>query len=58
MKQFSCGDVVPGCTTTFQGSLAEVLAGIAKHAREDHGITDIPSALFEKIQANIREVSS
>lgn len=58
MKEFCCGDVVPGCTAKFRGSLDEVFAGIAAHARDDHGITEIPPSLLEQVQAKIRDVPS
>ena len=54
MKQFSCGDVVPGCSAQFQASdEAELLQQIARHAREDHGLTDLPADLVEAVKKNI-----
>ena len=33
MKQFRCGDVVPGCTSAFVGTDDEILGQVAAHAR-------------------------
>jgi predicted small metal-binding protein len=39
MKEFSCGDVVPGWTMSFSAaSEAELLEAVAAHARGDHGL--------------------
>lgn len=54
MKQFSCGDVVPGCSAKFEGrDEAELLEQIARHAREDHGLTNLPPDLVEAVKKNI-----
>jgi predicted small metal-binding protein len=54
MKQFSCGDVVPGCSAKFQGrDEADLFDQIARHAREDHGLTDLPADLVEAVKKNI-----
>jgi predicted small metal-binding protein len=56
MKQFACGDVVPGCTATFQASTnEEILAAVAKHAHDDHGITEIPAELVTQVRSKIQE---
>lgn len=58
MKEFSCGDVVPGCTAGFRAaSEAELLEAVAGHARADHGITSIPDGLLQQIRANIHSVA-
>jgi predicted small metal-binding protein len=54
MKTFSCGSVVPGCTAHFTASTDEgILEQVAHHAREDHGLTDIPAELVSRVRANI-----
>ncbi len=59
MKQFSCGDVVPGCTARFLGSSdEEILTAVADHARRDHGMSDIPAAIITMVQAHIQEIPS
>jgi predicted small metal-binding protein len=46
MKEFSCGDVVPGCTMSFRAaSEAELLEAVAAHARADHDLTSVPDSL-------------
>jgi len=55
MKQFSCGDVVPNCTRTFLAPTdEEILAAVAAHARDDHGLTDIPPELVDQVRRHIR----
>ena len=55
MKQFACGDVVPHCTRTFLAPTdEEILAAVAAHAREDHGLTEIPLHLVEQVRQHIR----
>jgi len=57
VKQFSCGDVVPGCTARFQGSTdEEILGAVAIHARQDHGMTDIPASLVSQVRSMIKTV--
>ncbi|MFB9376430.1 DUF1059 domain-containing protein [Kineococcus gynurae] len=57
MKAFRCGDVVPGCDASFQASdEAGVLASVAAHARDDHGLTDLPADLVAAVRAGIHEV--
>ena len=54
MKQFCCGDVVPGCTATFRGtSEEEILSQVGQHAHRDHGLTEIPQALINQVRARI-----
>ncbi len=56
MKQFSCGDVVPGCTARFLGSTdEEILSAVADHARRDHGMTDIPVSVITMVRTHIQE---
>lgn len=54
MKQFSCGDVVPGCTATFIGRDYEILEGVARHAEEAHGIANVPPELVAKVRSLMR----
>jgi predicted small metal-binding protein len=54
MKTFACGAVVPGCTATFAAETEEgVLEQVAQHAREEHGLTEIPDELVAQVRANI-----
>ena len=57
MKEYSCGDVVPGCGASFRvGSEAEMLAVCTVHAQHDHGLTEpqMPDELVARIRAVIR----
>ena len=55
MKEFSCGDVVPGCTMSFRSpGEAELLEAVTAHARADHGMTTIPDTLIAQVRAKIR----
>lgn len=56
MKQFRCGDVVPGCTSSFVGSEDEILAAVGQHARVDHGLAEVPAELVVAVRASIRAV--
>jgi predicted small metal-binding protein len=57
MKQFSCGDVVPGCRRTFRGADdAAILTAVAAHAHDDHGLTEIPAALVDQVRQHIATV--
>ena len=55
MKKFACGAVVPGCTAAFAGETEEdILEQVARHAREEHGMTEIPEELIEQVLAKLR----
>lgn len=57
MKQFSCGAVVPGCTATFTGETEEdVLGQVAVHAREDHGMDEVPAEVVAQVREQIADV--
>ncbi len=54
MKQFACGDVVPGCSARFVcSSDDEILAEVAAHAREVHGMTEVPAEVVAQVQRQI-----
>ena len=57
MKQFACGDVVPSCGRTFTAPTEEdILAAVAGHARDDHGLSDVPASLVDQVRAAIHTV--
>lgn len=59
MKQFCCGDVVPGCRATFRAeSVDELLPQVAAHAEKDHGLRELPAALVEQVKAHIQDVNA
>jgi predicted small metal-binding protein len=54
MKEFSCGVVVPGCSATFQAeSEDELFQQISSHARDEHGIDEVPPEVVDTIRASI-----
>ena len=56
MKEFRCGDLVPGCTSTFQGeSEEEILEQVAVHARDEHGMDEVPPEVVDQVVARISE---
>ena len=55
MKTFTCGAVVPGCTASFAGETEEgILEQVARHAREDHALPELPEELVRQVLANLR----
>ena len=57
MKRLACGSVVPDCTVVLEAETdEELMAGVVEHAREAHGMTDIPPEVVERVRANIEVV--
>lgn len=57
MKQFACGDIVPGCTEQYRLETDDaILAAVARHARDSHGIDSVPADMIEQVRAHIRTV--
>ena len=55
MKQFRCADVVPGCETTIQAeSDDQILEQVAEHARDAHGMDEVPPEVQERVRASIQ----
>lgn len=55
MKQFNCGDVVPGCSARFRFESEEkILEAVGQHARKDHGLTEIPPQLIAQVKEKIQ----
>ena len=56
MKEFRCGDVVPGCPTKFEGETNdEILAQVAVHARDEHGMDEVPPEVVDQVVSRISE---
>jgi predicted small metal-binding protein len=54
MKSFACGDVVPGCKATWLCSTEdELMAAVALHAHQEHGMAEIPAELAEQVRSKI-----
>jgi predicted small metal-binding protein len=59
MKAFACGAVVPGCTATFTAPTEqEILARVAAHAKEDHGMEQVPADVLAQVRERIEEVAA
>ena len=57
MKQFRCGDVVPGCQwVTRSEDEKELLEEIHSHARDAHGMDEVPPEVVDAIHDVITEV--
>ena len=57
MKQFKCGDVVLGCEwVTRSDDEQELFQEIEVHAREVHGMDEVPPEVVDKINEVITEV--
>ena len=56
MKEFRCGELVPGCGAAFRSeSENEILQQIEAHARDDHGMYEVPPEIVDTIRASIAE---
>jgi predicted small metal-binding protein len=57
MKQFKCGDVVLGCEwVTRSEDEKELFDEIQSHARDAHGMDEVPPEVVDKINDVITEV--
>lgn len=57
MKQFACGDVVPGCKSRWVcSSEEEILAEVAAHACRDHGLTEVSDELVAAVRDRIQSL--
>jgi predicted small metal-binding protein len=57
MKQFRCGDVVPGCQwVTRSEDEQKLLNEIHTHARDTHAMDDVPPEVVDAIHAVITDV--
>jgi predicted small metal-binding protein len=57
MKQFNCGDVVPGCRwVTRNDDEQQLFADIQVHARDAHGMDEVPPEVVDQIHGVITDV--
>lgn len=55
MKSFACGEVVPNCEASWVCSTEdEILARVAEHATEVHGLETVSPDLVAAVRAHIR----
>ena len=56
MKEFRCGEIVPGCDAVLDGeSDDEILEQVGVHAREEHGMDEVPPEVEQNVRALIIE---
>jgi predicted small metal-binding protein len=56
MKQFNCGDIVPGCEWTIEGETDDdILENVGEHAREAHGMDEVPPEVQDRVRGLIVE---
>ena len=57
MKQFNCGDVVPGCPWVTRHEDEQALfVEISSHAHDAHGMDEVPPEVMDLIRGVITEV--
>jgi predicted small metal-binding protein len=55
-KMLCCGEIMEGCDTVIEGQdESEVMARAVEHARQDHGVQEIPPEVGRKVQGAIRD---
>ena len=58
MKEFKCAVLVPDCWATFEGETDDaIVQQAAVHAREEHGMDNLPPEVVGQIRAAITERS-
>lgn len=58
MREYICGDVVPGCNTLFRDRSEDgILRKVALHARTGHGMPQVPDALAQQVRSKIRVIA-
>ena len=56
MKEFRCGELVPGCEWRIEAeSENEILEEVAVHAREAHGMDEVPPEVADTVRTSITE---
>ncbi len=57
MKEWSCSNIVPECEWRYDAeSEEEILESAAAHAREAHGMDEVPPEIVERIRETIVEI--
>ena len=55
-KQIACGAVVPGCSWKASAPTEqELLAKVAQHAQESHGVQEVTPELAARVKAAIQD---
>lgn len=53
VKQFMCGDVIPGCRNLFHGTEEEIFDAVAVHASTEHHLAIGPNLLRAQVRDHI-----
>jgi predicted small metal-binding protein len=54
MKRFACGDVIPGCSSTFTAADDDgIFAQVVPHAAAQHGIDEVTPEVAEAVRSLI-----
>ena len=57
MQEFACEAVVPGCDAKVSAETEdELLQKVAEHARDVHGMDEVPPDVLEQVRSNITQV--
>lgn len=57
-KQFGCGDVIQGCKAVFTAENEQgILQQVAKHAAQDHGITEVTPEIVAQVKSAIKDLA-
>jgi predicted small metal-binding protein len=57
MKEIHCGEFIAGCPKVSRGeTVDELMESVARHAREDHGMTEIDEDLKVELLKAVRDV--
>jgi predicted small metal-binding protein len=57
VKEWSCSNIVPECDWKYGAeSEEEILTSAAAHARDTHGMDEVPPEIVDRIRATIVEV--
>jgi predicted small metal-binding protein len=52
--KLACGDVMPGCPARFENAdRGQLLAQVAGHAAQEHGILDLTPEVRQAVEAKI-----
>ena len=58
-KRLNCRDVGVDCDATFTGETEEeIMTQAAAHARDEHGLNEVPPELAEKARGAIQDVQA
>lgn len=57
MKEFRCAAVMPDCTARFEAEdERSILAQVALHAHEDHGMEHVPDEVLDAVRTHINDI--